>query len=113
MLYNVLKAGILVEVSVFNRCPDDTVLWQKYLLSQFLSFYLFLSRAMYIKVLSISKRRMFSPQYKEPMASLVVYTFSDTHGICCLVGRDYSDLSLSWCNSVYALNGTASQVLAL
>lgn len=104
--------GILVEVSIFNRCPDDTVLWQKYLLSPFLSFFLFLSRTTYIKVMSISKSRVFSPQYKEPMAFLVFYAFLDMHGIFCLVGRDYSDSSLSWCNSVYALNGTASQVLA-
>jgi len=33
VLYTVLKVGISVEVSVFNRWLNDTVLWQKILLS--------------------------------------------------------------------------------
>ena len=94
VLYTVLKVGILVEVSIFNRCPDDTVLWQKLLLSQLFSFLLFsfLFMTMYIGMLSVSKTAVFSPQYKELMASAVLYIFLNIHEIFNLVDKDYSDL---------------------
>lgn len=31
VLYAVLKVVVLVEISIFNSCSDDKVLWQKLL----------------------------------------------------------------------------------
>lgn len=42
-MYSVFKVGGLVEVSIFNRCSDDKVLWQKLLLSQPFFLFIFLS----------------------------------------------------------------------
>lgn len=97
VLYTVLKVDILVEASTFNRCPDDTVLWQK-LLSQLLFPFLLFSFAfmtMYVRALSVIKTAMFSPQYKELMASSVLSIFLGIHGIFHAVDRDYSDLASS------------------
>jgi len=43
---------------------------------------------MYTRVLSVSKTAMFSPKFKELMASAVLYIFLDIHGIFHLVNRD-------------------------
>lgn len=64
------------------------------IVTTFFSFLLFSFPfvTMYIRVLSVSKTAMFSPQYKDLMASAVLYIFLDIHGIFHLVYRNYSDL---------------------
>lgn len=45
VLYAVLKVVVLVEISIFNRCSDDKVPWQKLLLTTFLTLFSFYDNA--------------------------------------------------------------------
>lgn len=73
VLYAVLKVVVLVEISIFNSCSDDKVLWQKLLLTQpFLLYFPFMT--MYVSVECLLRLQRSHPIQKLRV-STVLYKF--------------------------------------